>query len=72
MNLDKPVDLKTFDQVKTVRNKLKAKIGVWVADFKRVHERDPWSQDYQEIKEDMDEFAFYNKKYQLMKAKMVR
>lgn len=71
-NLDNPVNLKTFEQVKSIRAKLKEKNASWVNDFRRAHQRDPFKQDYEEIKEDVKEFNFYNKKYQLMKAKMVR
>lgn len=71
-NLDKPVDFKTYEQVKNVRRKLKAKIGNWATDFRRVHGKDPERADYEEIEEEMKEYSFFNKKYTLMKAKLVR
>ena len=71
-NLDNPVDLNYFEQIKSIRQMLKKKNADWVADYKRAFQRDPMKQDYEEIKDQMNEYELYNKKYSLMKAKMVR
>lgn len=44
----------------------------WIANFKRAHLRDPTKTDMEVIKDQIDEFNFYNKKYILLKAKMIR
>ena len=71
-DLENPVDLKTYEQVKNVRRKVKAKISDWANDFRRVHGKDPSRSDFEEIEDQMKEYQFFNKKYALMKAKLVR
>ena len=55
-NLDNPVDLKTYEQIKNIRRKLKAQISEWVNDFRRVHRKDPSRSDYDEIDDQMREY----------------
>ena len=41
LDMDTPVDPMAFESLKVTRNKFKKKITEWIANFKRVHQRDP-------------------------------
>jgi hypothetical protein len=71
-NLDHPVDLELYEEIKLIRSKLKNKNKEWFTNFKRAHKREATKQDYKEIADQVNEFNLYNKKYILMKAKVVR
>ena len=43
-----------------------------MANFRRAHQREPDKADLETIKEQIDDFNHFNKKYILMKAKMIR
>lgn len=71
-DLNTPVDPTAYESLKVTRNRIREKNATWIASFKRAHQRDPTAQDLEAIKEQIDDFNHYNKKYILMKAKMVR
>jgi hypothetical protein len=71
-DLNTPVDPQAYESIKVARNKFKKKNMEWIANFKRAHLRDPTKTDMEVIKDQIDEFNFYNKKYILLKAKMIR
>lgn len=72
LDLDRPVDVKAFEALKTYRNKLKNDGIEWINKFKRAHKRDPTDHDLDEIREQIEEYNTSNNKYILMKAKMIR
>lgn len=43
-----------------------------MADFRRAHQREPEKADLEAIQEKIDDYNHFNKKYILMKAKMIR
>lgn len=72
LDLDKPVNIKAYESVKVARNRLKEKNLEFVKKFKSAHGRNPAGKDLDEIREGLAEYARYNKKYILLKAKMIR
>ena len=70
--MDKPVDPQRYEAAKVMRNKLRDECVAFVQRFKKVHKRDPLPRDLEEIRGTVNDFAFQNKKYSLLKAKMVR
>jgi len=72
LDLDRPVDVKAFESLKVYRNKLKNDNIEWINKFKRAHMRDPTDMDLDEIRDKIEEFDAQNRKYILMKAKMIR
>ena len=44
----------------------------WVAKFRRAHMRNPMGLDLNEIREQLNDYQYYNKRYILLKAKMIR
>ena len=71
-DINTPVDPQAFESVKYARNKYKKQNQEWIANFKRAHMKDPTRVDLEAIKESIDEYNFYNRKYVLLKAKMIR
>lgn len=71
-DMDKPVDPQRFEAAKVMRNKLADECVAFVQKFKKVHKRDPLPKDLDEIRGTINDFVFQQKKYALLKAKMVR
>lgn len=72
LSLENPVDLKVFAEIKLIRNKLKAETNEWVADYRKKFKKEPNLQDAEGYQDKLNEFNFYNKRYIVMKAKLIR
>lgn len=72
LSLENPVDRQQFEDIKTIRNRLKSENAQWFTDFRKKNKREPTREEYTSIQEQLNEFDFYNKRYIVMKAKQIR